>query len=117
MPYIVLIAGALIAAYALYRFLIRAEIPQIRKLVYLVSGAGLVLLLLFFAMTGRILIALVLVVLLFPFFLPYFRKKKNEQKSTSGDGIIDVTPESSEIHDSKTSSSDGSDSDSGGDGD
>ncbi|MCB1783152.1 MAG: hypothetical protein KDI13_04090 [Alphaproteobacteria bacterium] len=95
MPYLVLIAGILAGIYALYKFFTTAGIPQIRKLIYVAASAGLSLVLLYFAVTGRILISLALLVVLFTFFLPYFRKNKDRLDDESD--IIDVTPVSSDV--------------------
>jgi len=80
MPYLILIFGILVAGFALYKFLVRASVEQVRFLfrtVFFVLYCGM---LLFFAMTGRIIISIGLVLLLCPFIIAYFRKKKSLKK-------------------------------------
>lgn len=76
MPYIVLILGIIVGLYALYRFLIKASPEQVRSLIRYSIIAVYILVLLFFALTGRIIISLVLLLLSVPFVIAHFKGKK-----------------------------------------
>lgn len=74
MPYILLILGLLIGGFALLRFFSKASVEQIKLFfrICLLIVYGFVLL--YFAMTGRIVIAIGIFVLSLPILLSYYRK-------------------------------------------
>lgn len=79
MVYIALALGFIVGGYALTRFFLKANPNQIKDLLFILVLIAYVFVLLFFALTGRILIA---IVLLIPavFFLAktFIQKKKNK---------------------------------------
>lgn len=76
MPYIVLGFGALIALYAFYRFFVKASPHQIKKFFRLIVLLVYVGILLFFAITGRVIVSLGLLLLCVPFVISYFKNKR-----------------------------------------
>ncbi len=82
MPYLVLILGVIAGLYALYKFFIKASPEQVRSLILYSVIVLYVLILLFFAITGRIIISIVLLLLSVPFVIAHFKgkaQKDNEQ--------------------------------------
>ncbi|PCI55992.1 MAG: hypothetical protein COB36_04140 [Alphaproteobacteria bacterium] len=75
MPYLILILGLIVGAYALYRFFIKATPEQVRSLIRYSIIIVYVLILLFFALTGRIIISLALLLLSIPFVIAHFKDK------------------------------------------
>ncbi len=73
MPYIILILGIITALYALYRFLIKANPRQVKSLFKIVFASIFILVLFFFAATGRIIISIGLVVLSIPFLISFLK--------------------------------------------
>ncbi len=82
MPYLILVIGALIGLYALFRFLTKAQPSQIKAFFRIVVIVIYCVIMLFFALTGRIIISIALVVLAIPFAISYFkgRNKKENKK-------------------------------------
>ena len=81
MPYLILVIGALIGLYALFRFLTKATPSQIKVFFRIVIIVIYCVIMLFFALTGRIIISISLVVLAIPFAIAYFKgKNKKEDK-------------------------------------
>src|SRR6056297_1693709 len=76
MPYIVLGFGALLALFAFYRFFVKASPRQIKKFFRIVVLLVYVGILLFFAVTGRVIVSLGLLVLCVPFVISYFKNKR-----------------------------------------
>ena len=76
MPYILLIIGLLIGAYALYRFFINASIAQIKALFLAAGIATLVIALFYMAVTGKLAAALGLGAALIPFVIAYLRERR-----------------------------------------
>ncbi len=84
MPYLILIIGLIIGIIALYRFFIKASPKQIRKLFLISIIVIYSAIMLFFALSGRIVISIGLLVLSVPFIISYYRNKnkdKNKDKS------------------------------------
>ncbi|PCJ98610.1 MAG: hypothetical protein COA45_07785 [Zetaproteobacteria bacterium] len=79
MPILILIFGVLIGLYALYRFFIKATPEQVRSLFFysIITIYGLILL--FFAMTGRIIISIPLLLLSIPFIIAHLKEKKSQK--------------------------------------
>lgn len=75
MHYIVLIIGILVGVYALYRFFIKAEVSAIRTFFRICITIIYAIILLFFAMTGRMIVSLGLLLLGIPFAIGYFKEK------------------------------------------
>ena len=85
MPYLVLALGLLIGMFALFRFFVNAKPEQIRDFIrasVVILYCGL---LLFFAITGRIIISIALLVLAIPFVISYFRNKINKRDNNDND--------------------------------
>ena len=76
MPYILLVLGLLVGAYALYRFFINANIKQIKALFLAASLATLVIALFYMALTGKLAAALGLGAAIIPFIVAYFRERR-----------------------------------------
>lgn len=82
MPYLILILGIIAGLYALYRFFIKASPEQVRSLILYSIIIVHTLILLFFALTGRIIISIALLLLSIPFVIAHFKgkaQKDNEQ--------------------------------------
>ena len=76
MPYLILILGLLIALYAFIRFFMNADPAQI-KMLFTITGLTLfTFILLYFALSGRIIISLALLLLSLPFVISYLKAKK-----------------------------------------
>ena len=84
MPYFVLVIGILFGLFALYRFFLRANVAQIRALIYAISTGIIAIALLYLSVTGRLPAALGLLAAVTPIFAGYFvdkRKGKNPSPS------------------------------------
>lgn len=91
MPYLFLIAGILLALFAIYRFIVRSNVEQIR-LFLLYSFFGIFsLILLFFAVTGRVVVSLLLVVLFIPFVIAHYRNKARLKAQEKAKEIAAIT--------------------------
>lgn len=99
MPYILLVLGLLIGAYALYRFFIKANTQQIRALFLTASIATLVIALFFMALTGRLAAALALAAAIIPFVIAHLResKKREEQSAPPADSEITSRKDALEV--------------------
>ncbi len=84
MPYLILALGIIASLYALYRFFIKASPEQIKNLLLCTISAIFCLILIFFALTGRIIISLALLLISIPFIISHFKsksaKKDNKKK-------------------------------------
>ncbi len=89
MPYLIFIFGIIIATYAFYRFFIHAKPDEIKTFIGNAFIGVFVLILLYFAMSGRIHISLALLVLSIPFIIAHYKKKKtklpHEDQEDKGD--------------------------------
>lgn len=86
MPYLIFVFGILIGGYALFRFFLSSSPEDIKEFIANALLGLLVLITLFLAMTGKIIPALIVVVLCFPFFVKYYiRKSKNDDEDKSED--------------------------------
>lgn len=82
MPYLLLALGLLIAAYAAFRFFIKAS-PEEIKAAFLTAILGVIAIaLLFLSVTGRLPAALGLVAAILPFLPRFFRKKPETPQQT-----------------------------------
>jgi len=77
MPYLLLVLGLLIGAYALYRFFINANIKQLKALFLASSLATLVVALFFMAVPVKLATALGLSAAIIPF-VAVFLKERND---------------------------------------
>ncbi|NCT40988.1 MAG: DnaJ domain-containing protein [Alphaproteobacteria bacterium] len=85
MPYLLLVFGLLIGAYALYRFFINANIQQIKALFLAACIATLVIALFYMALTGKLAAALGLATAIVPFVFAYLRERNlHDASSASG---------------------------------
>ena len=78
MPYLVLVLGLIVGVYALFRFFVKASPEQVRNLIRYSIIAVYILILLFFALTSRIIISIVLLLLCVPFVIAHFKAKTEE---------------------------------------
>ena len=99
MPYILLVLGLLIGAYALYRFFINADTRQIKALFLTASIATLIIALFFMAVTGRLAAALALGAAVIPFVIAYLRERKKvkEQDTPPADSEITSREDALEV--------------------
>lgn len=93
MPYIILALGIIAALYVLYRLLIGASVAQIKTFLRNTFFILFALILLFFSMTGRLIIALALIVLAIPFVIGWFRSRSKAKSlpkpSETDDDVIE----------------------------
>ena len=80
MPYIVLALGLIIGLIALFRFFSKASPTQIKIFFRATIIVIYCAIMLFFALTGRIITALALLVLAIPFVIMYFKNKLKNKK-------------------------------------
>ncbi len=78
MPYLLLAIGLLIGLYALYRFLLKADVRQIKALFLSAIIIVLCLALFFMAITGRLPAALALLVAIWPFVIGLQKVRKEK---------------------------------------
>lgn len=81
MPYILLVLAILAALFALYRFVVKASVLQIKTFFRAVFLGLYIFIMLFFAMTGRLPMAIILVVLAIPFTIIWYRKRAKRRKA------------------------------------
>lgn len=74
MPYLILIFGLLLGIYALYRFMLKASIAEIKTLIISIAVFTLCIALFFLAITGRLPAAIAVVSALIPLAYGYGRK-------------------------------------------
>lgn len=90
MPFILLILGLVGGAYVFYRFFIGASVDEIKVLFRKVFLGLFALLLLYFAVTGKIGIAILLVLLCIPIAIAGYREKsKKTKQNLETDDIIE----------------------------
>lgn len=90
MPFILLILGLIGGAYVFYRFFIGASVDEIKGLFRRVSLGIFVVALLYFTVTGKIIIAILLVLLCIPIIISNYRFKSKELDSISeSDDVIE----------------------------
>ena len=80
MPYLILVIGMIVGIYALMRFFSKASPKQIKSFIHIVIIVIYCMIMLFFALTGRIIISIALLTLVIPFSISYFKGKKKERK-------------------------------------
>ncbi len=85
MPYLILIIGAIVGIYALLRFFAKASPSQIKSFIRIVVIIIYIVIMLFFAMTGRIIVSIALLTLAIPFAISYFKGKKKEEGDKNDD--------------------------------
>lgn len=86
MPYIVLILGIIIAVIASLKFFASAKPDQVKSFLSLIVALLYTLVLLYFAFSGRIIIALIGFLIAIPFIIAHFKKKlKNSDLSDDND--------------------------------
>ena len=87
MPYLLLIVGLLIGAYALYRFFMNADVQQIKALFLLAIVVVLCAALFTLAVTGRLPAAIALLSAVIPLGLGLWRAQKQEESETLEPGL------------------------------
>ncbi|MEZ5815047.1 MAG: DnaJ domain-containing protein [Alphaproteobacteria bacterium] len=86
MPYLLLVIGLLIGAYALYRFFLNATVAQIKALFLLAIITVLCAALFTLAVTGRLPAAIALLGAVVPFGIGFLRARKQERGEAPGSG-------------------------------
>ena len=87
MQYLIFTFGIIIGAFALYRYFINAKPEDIKRFITHAFIGLFALILLYFAMSGRILVSLALLVISMPFIIIHYRKK---QKAASPKDLNDT---------------------------
>jgi len=88
MPYIVLGFGILLGIFAFYRFMVKASVDEVRFFFRLIAIVIYGIVVLGFALYGRIAISIGLLLLCVPFVISYYRgkmKDKANKPEDSGD--------------------------------
>lgn len=80
MPYLLFLLGFILAIFTLYRFFVTASVPEMSAAIRKIMAAFFVFILLFFAMTGRIRVSILLVLITIPFIINHYRKKYKQSK-------------------------------------
>ena len=83
MPYILLVIGLLIGGFGLYRFLLKADMRQIKALFLVAALFTMIIALFFLTITQRFGAALGILAALFPFALSLYRTKTSQSASPS----------------------------------
>lgn len=76
MPYLLLGIGVLVGLYALYRFVLKADIKQIKALIYTAFIAGVVIATFVLAVTGRLPAAIALAATVVPLVFGFIKSQK-----------------------------------------
>lgn len=103
MPYLLLALGCLIGLYTLYRFMLKANIHQIKALFLSCALIAMVIALLFMAITGRLAAALALMVAMAPvikFIIDAWnadKKKKQDEERTAPNYEVSSVSEAYQI--------------------
>lgn len=88
MPYLILAAGLLIGAFALYKFFLTASVEEVKSFFSGASLVALALLLIIMSLTGKLPAALVLLILFFPYIWKIVRRRiKGDAASPSSDAM------------------------------
>lgn len=91
MPYLLLVAGLLIGAYALYRFFATANVDQIKTFFSGTAVAVIIVVLLVLALTRKLPLALVLLVITFPFIWKFIRARLKTDKTQQSPSSAPMT--------------------------
>jgi Ca2+/Na+ antiporter len=81
MPYLLLVLGLIFAAFTLYRFILESQAKDLRSLLHKIFLIFFAFILIFFSVTGRIRVAIFLVLLTIPFIIAHYRQKYKEGKT------------------------------------
>lgn len=76
MPYLILVFGLIVGGYALLRFFMKASPEQIKQAIFIAAIILFTLTLLLFALSGRIIVAIALLVPVVMIFAGWYRKRK-----------------------------------------
>ncbi len=90
MPYIVLGFGILVGVFAFYRFMLKASVDEVRSFFRLAVIVIYGILVLAFALYGRIAISIGLLLLCVPFVISYYRGKMKEKADSPKDSGDDA---------------------------
>jgi Ca2+/Na+ antiporter len=90
MQYLIFAFGIIIGIFALYRYFINARPEDIKRFITHAFIGLFVLILLYFAMSGRILVSLALLVVSMPFIVIHYRKKKKSTSPKDQDNTNDI---------------------------
>ena len=91
MPYLLLALGVLVGLYALYRFFVQADVPQIKSFFKTLAFGALGLIIVFLALTGRLPAALILLALAVPFAWKQLRPRLTQTTAATGSGRMTRT--------------------------
>ena len=78
MPYLILIIGVIIGIGAFYLFFLKASPDQVKRSLSFIGATIYAIVMLFFAVTGKMIIALIMLIPIIPVALRYFRKQKEK---------------------------------------
>lgn len=81
MPYLIYLVGILFGLYAFLRFFMGADTRQIRRFFLTVFLAAYAVILIEMAVTGRLILAIILLLALVPFVILYYHRKAKERKA------------------------------------
>lgn len=93
MPYIVLGFGILLGVFAFYRFMVRASVDEVRTFFRIAAIVVYVIVMLGFALFGRVAISIGLLLLCVPFVIGHYRakmKSKPDQNNKKSDDHNDA---------------------------
>ncbi|MGH1455747.1 MAG: hypothetical protein ACRBDI_03110 [Alphaproteobacteria bacterium] len=85
MPYLIFVIGILIGAYAFYRYFISAKPADIRLFFRNALIGVYLLIIVMFALLGKILVSLALLILALPFVISYYKGKQSKPSSNKQD--------------------------------
>lgn len=89
MPYIVLGFGILLGVFAFYRFMVRASVDEVRAFFRIAAIVVYVIVLLGFALFGRIAISIGLLLLCVPFVIGHYRTKMKNKTGQNNENPDD----------------------------
>ncbi len=89
MPYLIFAFGILLGAYGFYHYFISAKPADIRLFFRNAIIGVYVLIIVTFALLGKILVSLALVVLGLPFLISYYKEKDSEEDKSKVQGTSD----------------------------
>lgn len=98
MPYVVLGLGVLVGLFAFYRFMVKASVEEVRAFFRISVILIYALVVLGFALFGRIAVSIGLLLLCVPFTIRYYRAKMTAKKEMISTDIRDehLPPEDNE---------------------
>lgn len=87
MPYLLFLAGVVLAVIGFYRFFLRASAHEIKSMFLSVAATAVGLAALYLTLTGRLPIAIAVLTALWPIVVSYVRSKKSDSALHSGGSL------------------------------